>query len=95
MRAEPCHGRTSPIHHRGDGLYAGLPDPAPFCRYHSLVLQPATLPADLLVDATTADGTVMGVRHREHPTFGVQFHPESFRSPHGPRLLGNFLRMVA
>jgi anthranilate synthase component 2 len=95
VRAEPCHGRVSPVRHHGSGLYAGLPDPAPFCRYHSLVVRPDSVPAALLVDATTDTGLVMGVHHREHPTFGVQFHPESFRSPHGLQLLGNFLRMVA
>ncbi|MGE3173127.1 MAG: aminodeoxychorismate/anthranilate synthase component II [Planctomycetota bacterium] len=94
-RAAPCHGRTSPVRHDGTGLYAGVPDPAPFCRYHSLAVPADAVPGDLLVDARLDDGTVMGLRHRAHPTFGVQFHPESFRSPHGVRLLQNFLREVA
>jgi anthranilate synthase component II len=94
-RSVPCHGRTSPVRHGGTGLYAGLPDPTPFCRYHSLAVVADGLPDVLSVDAWLDDGTVMGLRHREHPTFGVQFHPESFRSPHGARLLANFLREVA
>lgn len=94
-RAAPCHGRTSPVLHGGQGLYRDLPSPVAFCRYHSLCVQPTALPADLAVDAHLLDGTVMGLRHRRHPTFGVQFHPESFRSPHGPLLLRNFLREVA
>ena len=93
-RGAPCHGRASPIRHGGEGLYRSVPDGALFCRYHSLcVLRP--LPAALLADAWLDDGTVMGLRHRQHPTFGVQFHPESFRSLHGPMLLQNFLREVA
>ncbi len=95
VRGAPCHGRTSAIEHTGTGLYAGLPPHAPFCRYHSLCVEAASLPPDLVADAHLADGTIMGLRHRRHPTFGVQFHPESFRSPHGARLLANFLREVA
>ena len=94
-RGTPFHGRTSEVRHAGGALYRGIPDRAPFCRYHSLIVPRDGLPAALAIDAWLDDGTVMGLRHREHPTFGVQFHPESFRSPHGERLLGNFLRECA
>jgi anthranilate synthase/aminodeoxychorismate synthase-like glutamine amidotransferase len=92
-RGQPMHGRTSPIHHDGSGLFAGLPNPVECCRYHSLYVLPPLGP-DLVATAHTTAGEVMAVRHREHPTFGVQFHPESFRSPTGPRLLANFLRAI-
>jgi len=92
-RGTPVHGRTSAVHHDGSSLFAGLPEPLVACRYHSLYLQPP-LPEPLVATAHTGDGEVMAVRHREHPTFGVQFHPESFRTPHGPRLLANFLQLV-
>lgn len=95
VRTEPRHGRTSAVRHGGTGLYAGIPDGAPFCRYHSLCIATSDLPATLTIQARTDDGVVMGVRHRDHPTFGVQFHPESFRSPHGAVLLANFLREAA
>ncbi|MFY9340904.1 MAG: aminodeoxychorismate/anthranilate synthase component II [Planctomycetota bacterium] len=93
-RGEPRHGRTSAIEHDGEGLFAGLPRPLQACRYHSLYVG-APLPDVLLATARTGDGAIMAVRHREHPTFGVQFHPESFRTPDGPRLLANFLGLVA
>jgi anthranilate synthase/aminodeoxychorismate synthase-like glutamine amidotransferase len=92
-RGPPMHGRTSPIHHDGSDLFRGLPNPVEFCRYHSLYVLPPLGP-DLLATAHTAGGEVMAVRHRDHPTFGVQFHPESFRSPAGPRLLANFLHEI-
>jgi anthranilate synthase/aminodeoxychorismate synthase-like glutamine amidotransferase len=95
VRGQPCHGRTSPVQHRGDGLFARLPAPFDGCRYHSLAIEPSTVPAELAVDAVTADGVIMAVRHRQHPTFGLQFHPESFRTPLGPALLRNFLAEVA
>lgn len=95
VRGNPCHGRTSAIDHDGTGLFHGLPQPMLACRYHSLCVNPATLPPELLPTAWTAAGELMALRHRDHPTFGVQFHPESFRSPDGPRLLANFLREVA
>jgi anthranilate synthase/aminodeoxychorismate synthase-like glutamine amidotransferase len=95
VRTEPCHGRTSAVRHDGGELWRGVPDGAPFCRYHSLCVDPATLPRDLIADARTDDGVIMGLRHAAHPTFGVQFHPESFRSPLGRTLLANFLREAA
>ena len=84
------HGKTSPIDHRGVGVFAGLPSPLTATRYHSLVLDPATVPAELEVTAT-ADGIVMGVRHRSLPVEGVQFHPESVLTDAGHQLLANFL----
>jgi anthranilate synthase/aminodeoxychorismate synthase-like glutamine amidotransferase len=95
VRGTPFHGRPSPVRHHGTDLFAGLPDPSPFCRYHSLQVRRADLPQILEVTAWLEDGTIMGLRHRQHPTFGVQFHPESFRSPDGTRLLTNFLRLCA
>ena len=81
--------------HDERGLFAGLPAGVPMTRYHSLVVDPATVPDSLVVTARTSDGAVMGVRHREHPTFGVQFHPESVLTPGGEGLLANFLAVVA
>ncbi len=85
------HGKTSSIHHTGVGVLAGLPDPFVATRYHSLVVEPSTLPDVLEVTATTSDGVIMGFRHRELPVEGVQFHPESVLTPSGPSLLSNFL----
>ena len=90
------HGKTSPIHHDGSGLFQGLDDPFEATRYHSLVIDAATLPAELEVTAwtTSDDGErdeIMGVRHRELPVMGVQFHPESILTAHGHDLLRNFL----
>ena len=85
------HGKTSAIHHTGAGVFAGLPEPFIATRYHSLVVEPATLPEVLEVTATTDDGVIMGFRHRELPVEGVQFHPESVLTPSGPSLLSNFL----
>ncbi len=85
------HGKTSQVHHRGQGVLAGLPDPFEATRYHSLVVERDTLPPDLEVTAETDDGTVMGLRHRELPVEGVQFHPESILTRAGKQLLGNFL----
>jgi len=85
------HGKTSQIHHDGRGVFAGLPDPFTATRYHSLVVKRETLPECLEVSAETADGTIMGLRHRTHPTEGVQFHPESILTDCGKRLLANFL----
>jgi anthranilate synthase/aminodeoxychorismate synthase-like glutamine amidotransferase len=89
---EVMHGKTSEIHHDGRALFAGLPQPFPATRYHSLVVDPATIPDELEVTARTAGGVVMGVRHREVPVEGVQFHPESILTTVGIVLLANFLR---
>ncbi len=91
---EPRHGKVSQVHHGGRGLFAGLPNPFPATRYHSLVARRETLPQELEVDAWTGDGIIMGVSHRREPHFGVQFHPESYLTPEGPRLLANFLRLA-
>jgi anthranilate synthase/aminodeoxychorismate synthase-like glutamine amidotransferase len=85
------HGKPSAVHHRAEGLYDGLAAPFTAARYHSLVIKPETLPACLEVTAWTEDGTIMGVRHREHDVEGVQFHPESILTEGGHRLLANFL----
>ena len=87
----PVHGRTSPIRHDGTGVFAGLPDPFDATRYHSLVIDPETLPPVLLRHAWTEEGEIMGVRHRSAFVEGVQFHPESILTLEGKRLLGNFL----
>jgi anthranilate synthase/aminodeoxychorismate synthase-like glutamine amidotransferase len=91
---ELVHGKTSPISHDGRGVLAGLPQPFPATRYHSLVLDPATVPAELEVTARTPDGLIMGLRHRLLPVEGVQFHPESILTVVGMDLLGNFLRAL-
>lgn len=85
------HGKTSTITHDGRGLFEGLPNPCEIGRYHSLIAQPESLPAHLQVTAQTAEGEIMGVRHRELRVEGVQFHPESVLTPDGPRLMQNFL----
>jgi len=86
------HGKTSPVEHRNIGVFEGLPNPLTATRYHSLVIDPATMPDCLEVTASTADGIVMGVRHRTLPVEGVQFHPESILTGAGHDLLRNFLR---
>jgi len=85
------HGKTSEITHDGRGLFQDLPNPCEIGRYHSLIAQPESLPPYLQVTAQTADGEIMGVRHRELMVEGVQFHPESVLTPDGPRLMQNFL----
>ena len=87
------HGKTSSIAHDGSGLFAGLPAPIEVTRYHSLALDPQTIPAALRVNARSDDGVVQGVAHRERPVHGVQFHPESVLSEHGKALVENFLRL--
>ncbi|MSQ14084.1 MAG: aminodeoxychorismate/anthranilate synthase component II [Dehalococcoidia bacterium] len=87
------HGKTSLIHHDGKGVFRGLPDPFEAIRYHSLVIYPEALPADLEVTAKTDKGLIMGVRHRRFPIEGVQFHPESIMTAVGKDLLKNFLAM--
>ncbi len=89
------HGKTSLIRHSGRGVFAGLPSPLEATRYHSLVIDPSTVPACLEVTAETDDGIIMGIRHRELPVEGVQFHPESILTAAGHDLLRNFLARVA
>ena len=88
------HGKTSMIHHEGKGVLAGLQSPFEAIRYHSLVVYPETVPDCLEVTAWTDNGLVMGLRHKEHPVEGVQFHPESIMTPVGKPLLQNFLEQV-
>jgi para-aminobenzoate synthetase component 2 len=88
---EPRHGKTSPVRHDGKGIFAGVPDPTVATRYHSLMVDPATLPADLEVSARSDDGVVMALRHRTLPLEAVQFHPESVLSADGVAMLRNFL----
>lgn len=92
--AEPVHGRTALVHHRGRGLFAGLPNPFRATRYHSLIVDEATLPADLQVTARTSDGIPMALEHSRWPVFGVQFHPESILTEGGHLLLRNFLAVA-
>jgi anthranilate synthase/aminodeoxychorismate synthase-like glutamine amidotransferase len=87
------HGKTSPIHHDGQGLFAGLSNPFEATRYHSLVILRETLPEEFVVTAWTDEDEIMGIRHRSMPLYGVQFHPESFLTLEGPRLLKNFIDM--
>jgi anthranilate synthase component 2 len=91
---EIVHGKMGAMHHTGKGLFAGLPSPFEATRYHSLVVDRATLPDCLEITAELEDGTIMGLQHRELPIHGVQFHPESIRSEHGHQLLQNFLAMT-
>jgi anthranilate synthase component 2 len=91
---EIVHGKMGQMHHDGQGLFAGLPSPFAATRYHSLIVERATLPNCLEVTAALEDGTIMGLQHKTLPIHGVQFHPESIRSEHGHALLGNFLKEV-
>ena len=88
---EQMHGKTSPIYHNGHSVFAGLPSPFTATRYHSLIVDRDSLPPVLEITAETADGTIMGLAHRDLPLHGVQFHPESIATEHGHRLLANFL----
>jgi len=94
-RYRPMHGMTSWVHHDGRPPFTGLPVPFEATRYHSLVVERNSIPRDLEVSAWTHDGVVMGLRHRDHRTYGVQFHPESVLTVEGKRLLQNFLRLAA
>ena len=88
------HGKTDLMHHQGAGVFAGLPNPLRATRYHSLVVERASLPACLEITAETGDGLIMGLRHRDLPVEGVQFHPESIASDHGHDMLRNFLTLA-
>ncbi len=92
--AEPVHGRSSEVFHNGQGVFAGLPNPLAACRYHSLVVNEATLPLELEVTARTTDGVVMALAHRNYPVVGLQFHPESILTERGYDLLAGFLRLA-
>ena len=87
------HGKTSPIHHNGSSVFAGLPDPFEATRYHSLIVKRETLPDCLEITAWTAENEIMGLRHKEHPVHGVQFHPESILTEHGKQMLETFLKL--
>ncbi len=91
--SEIVHGKPGIVHHDGASVFAGLPSPLSATRYHSLVVERASLPAELEVTAALEDGTIMGLAHRELPIHGVQFHPESIRSEHGHAMLKTFLEM--
>jgi anthranilate synthase/aminodeoxychorismate synthase-like glutamine amidotransferase len=94
VRAERLmHGKTSPIQHDGKGVFAKLPNPFEATRYHSLIVERDSVPNCLEVSAETAEGEIMGLRHREYPVHGVQFHPESILSKEGKDLLANFLKI--
>jgi anthranilate synthase/aminodeoxychorismate synthase-like glutamine amidotransferase len=90
--ARLMHGKVSPVEHDGKGVFSGLPQQFHAGRYHSLIAEPESIPEELEVTARTAQGEIMGVRHRSMPIEGVQFHPESVLTPDGPLLMGNFLR---
>jgi anthranilate synthase component 2 len=95
VRGRPVHGKTSLIHHDGSGLFAGLAEPIQVARYHSLVVDPGTVRGELRVTASTEDGVIMGLRHCEHALYGIQFHPESFMTPDGMRIVANFMARSA
>ncbi len=94
VRVEPVHGKRSPILHEGQGSFAGLPSPIEAARYHSLALDPDSLPAELEPTAWSPDGVLMGMAHRSHPVEGFQFHPESILTDDGAALVGAFLQRV-
>ncbi|MBX9725715.1 MAG: gamma-glutamyl-gamma-aminobutyrate hydrolase family protein, partial [Rickettsiales bacterium] len=88
------HGKTSQMTHTNQGIFKNIPTPFTATRYHSLIIERASLPSCLTVTAETADGTIMGVEHTSQPVFGVQFHPESIASEHGHAMLKNFLEIL-
>ena len=95
VRADrPMHGKLSPVRHDGTDVFAELPSPFEATRYHSLVVEPETLPQSLVPTAWASDGVIMGLRHRHLPIYGVQFHPESIASEHGHKILANFLALT-
>jgi para-aminobenzoate synthetase component II len=89
------HGKTAEVDHDGSGIHNGLPTPFTAMRYHSLVLEPSSIPSSLRVTASTAEGEIMAIEHVEYPLFGVQYHPESIMTAHGKDLLRNFLMVSA
>lgn len=91
VKTKPMHGKTSEIFHTGHNIFKGIPSPFIATRYHSLIVERASLPSCLEVTATTADKTIMGLKHKKYPVFGVQFHPESIASEHGHAIIRNFL----
>jgi anthranilate synthase component 2 len=91
---EPMHGKLSKVHHNGKSVFRGLNNDFLATRYHSLTIDPPSMPASLEVTATSADGVIQGVMHKTHPVHGVQFHPESIASENGHALLGNFLQIA-
>jgi anthranilate synthase/aminodeoxychorismate synthase-like glutamine amidotransferase len=95
VRNEPSHGKTSWIRHDNSGVLAGVSDPFEATRYHSLIVERASIPDELVITAWTADDTVMGLRHSRHPTYGVQFHPESVLTKEGKKILANFIRRAS
>ena len=95
VRATPMHGKVSEIHHAGSGVFRGINGALKATRYHSLVVERASTPAELLINAETGDGLVMGLMHEKLPVHGVQFHPESIASEHGHLILRNFLDIAA
>ncbi len=92
---EIVHGKSSHIHHKGEGLYAGVSEDTPVGRYHSLIIERESLPECLAVTSELDDGTIMGVRHKTLPVEGIQFHPESILTPEGETMMANFLKGIA
>jgi len=95
VRNAPWHGKTSWIRHDNSGVLAGVSDPFEATRYHSLIVERSSIPEELVITAWTAEDTVMGLRHARHPTYGVQFHPESVLTKEGKKILANFIRRAA
>ncbi len=94
VRVAPMHGKTSMMHHKEKSVFKGLPTPFEATRYHSLTIDPASVPDCLEVTAETEDGVIMGIKHKEKPIHGVQFHPESIATNHGHDLIQNFLNII-
>lgn len=92
---EPIHGKTAHIHHTGEGVYAGMPQDFAAGRYHSLIVERESLPDCLVITATTDEGLIMGLRHKEYAIEGVQYHPESILTPDGLQIIDNFLKKNA
>ena len=90
----PMHGKTDLVTHTGDSVFRALPSPLTATRYHSLIVERENLPPDLIVTATSGDGAIMGLRHAYYPLHGVQFHPESIATEHGPAMVKNFLNLT-